>query len=132
MMKKIILLTMAVFVILLGITGCGGADSKNYSEDIQKIRNQTVGILQGKTFGDILDVALEDAEWSDDDNYSIESGAVMVTGKDVETGQQIEIIWLKKAKVASSNFEKMTKDGKSVGYSQFLSYLRSYEEQVKE
>lgn len=131
-MKKIILLTMAVFVILLGITGCGGADSKNYSEDIQKIRNQTVGILQGKTFGDILDVALEDAEWSDDDNYSIESGAVMVTGKDVETGQQIEIIWLKKAKVASSNFEKMTKDGKSVGYSQFLSYLRSYEEQVKE
>lgn len=122
-------------IILITLTGCGKNDSesnKNYSEDIQNIRNQTVGLLEGKTFGDILDVALEDAKWSEDDSYSLTSGAVIVEGKDKETGENIEIIWLKKAETASSNFEKMTKGDEEIGYSQFLSYLQDYAEQVEQ
>ena len=62
-MKRTLKLTciLILTIILITLTGCGKNDSesnKNYSEDIQNIRNQTVGLLEGKTFGDILDVGL--------------------------------------------------------------------------
>lgn len=123
-------ITITLIIILLVLTGCGNSGSKNYSEDIQNIRNQTVGLLNGKTFGEILDVALENAKWSENDNYSLQSGAVIVKGKDKNSGEEVEIVWLKKAEVASSNFEKMTKAGQEIGYSGFLSYLQDYEELV--
>ena len=134
-MKKILRLgCIAILAIMLiTLTGCGkddSASSKSYSEDIQNIRNQTVGLLNGKTFGEILDVALEDAKWSEDNNYSLTSGAVIVQGKDKESGENIKITWLKKAEEASSNFESMTKGNEEMGYSQFLSYLQDYEDQV--
>lgn len=125
-------ITIALIIMLLVLTGCDNSESKNYSEDIQNIRNQTVGLLNGKTFGAILDVALENAKWSENDNYSLKSGAVMVKGKDKNSGDEVEIIWLKKADEASSNFEKMTKGGEEIGYSQFLSYLQDYEDEVEE
>lgn len=119
-------------VMLITLTGCGNSENENYSEDIQNIRNQTVGLLNGKTFGAILDVALENSKWSENDNYSLTSGAVIVKGKDKNSGEDIEITWLKKAEEASSNFEKMTKGGEEIGYSQFLSYLQEYEDQVEQ
>ena len=119
-------------VMLITLTGCGNSENENYSEDIQNIRNQTVGLLNGKTFGAILDVALENAKWSEDDSYSLTSGAVKVEGKDKESGEDVEIIWLKEAQEAGSNFEKMTKGGEEIGYSAFLSYLQDYEDQVAE
>lgn len=134
MKQKILTVGCAILlaIMLITLTGCGGAGSTNYSEDIQTIRNQTVGLLNGKTFGAILDVALENAKWSEDDSYSLTSGAVKVEGKDKESGEDVEIIWLKEAQEAGSNFEKMTKGGEEIGYSEFLSYLQDYEDQVEE
>lgn len=134
MKQKILTVGCAILlaIMLITLTGCGGAGSTNYSEDIQTIRNQTVGLLNGKTFGAILDVALENAKWSEDDSYSLTSGAVKVEGKDKESGEDVEIIWLKEAQEAGSNFEKMTKGGEEIGYSEFLSYLQDYEDQIEE
>lgn len=124
--------TILLTIMLITLTGCGNSNNKNYSEDIQNVRNQTVGILNDKTFGAILDVALENEKWSENDNYSLKGGAVIVKGKDKNSGDDVEIVWLKKAKEASSNFEKMTKGGEEIGYSQFLSYLQEYEDSVKD
>ena len=57
--------TILLTIMLITLTGCGNSNNKNYSEDIQNVRNQTVGILNDKTFGAILDVALENEKWSE-------------------------------------------------------------------
>lgn len=132
MKKKILCLGViaALIAILFTLTGCG--DKKNekkqqeYTEAMMEVRNRAPGILNGKTIGEILDVALEDATWRKDTDYSILSGAVIVNGKDKKSGDEVELIWLTTVDSTESGFEKMTKGNERIGYSAFLDYLRDY------
>lgn len=132
MKKKILSLgVIAVLIAMLfTLTGCG--DKKNekkqqeYTEAMMEVRNRTAGILKGKTIGEILDVALEDATWKEDTDYSILSGAIIVKGKDKKSGDEVELIWLTTVDSTETGFEKMTKGNERIGYSAFLSYLCDY------
>ena len=129
--KTLSLGVIAILIIMLfALTGCGDNNSKNgkkeYTEAMMELRNYTVGVLNGKTVGEILDVALEDATWEENTNYSISSGAVIVEGKDKNSGDEVEIVWLTSVESGRVGFEKMTKGSEKIGYSAFLTYLQDY------
>lgn len=132
MKKKILSLgVIAVLVVMLiSLTGCGNNEGEKkqqeYTEAMIELRNYTVGVLDGKTVGEILDIALEDAIWEENTNYSIMSGAVIVKGKDKNSGDEVELIWLTKVESGRVGFEEMTKGDEKIGYSAFLTYLQGY------
>ena len=89
MYKKILLIALCG-ALLFGITGCGSNKTK-YTENMEDMRNITIGYLENNHLGELLDKAIEDASWEEDENYSSTSGAIIVTGKDKNTKDSVEL-----------------------------------------
>ena len=117
-MKKIMSLILGG-ILLLGVTGCG---NQQYSENIRKVRDefnpwqleteQTVGIL--------LDRALKEAKWEDNE------GVVTVTGKDNKTGEEIKVTF--EVKEDNIQFVNMERNNEDNDYFKFFEYIASYSE----
>lgn len=124
-MTKKILLVMLCGVLLFGITGCG-ASNKKYTDNMENMRSITIGYLDNDTLGELLDKAIEDASWEEDENFSLASGAIIVTGKDKNTKDNVELIWLTNPESAANGFESLKIDDTNRNYSEFLEYLKDY------
>ena len=123
-MKKI-LLCLLCGVLLFGVTGCGSNEPK-YTENMEEMRNITIGYLENNHLGELLDKAIEDASWEEDEKYSSTSGAIIVTGKDKNTKDSVELIWLTSPESGENGFESLKIDGTNKSYSEFLEYLKEY------
>jgi hypothetical protein len=139
MKKKILGIGIVAILIsmLVVLTGCGSETKNNkqknnepeYTDAIIEFRNSAVGALGDETFGSLLDKALENAKWTENEDYSfVDGGAIIITGNDKNTGDNVELIWLTKPVSGENGFEKMTKGNEDIGYSAFLSYLLEYED----
>ena len=117
-MKKIFLCLLCG-VLLLGV------DTK-YTDNMEEMRSITIGYLGDNTLGELLDNAIEDASWEEEDNYSSTSGAIIVTGKDKNTKDSIELVWLTNPDSAENGFESLKIDDIDRSYSEFLEYLKDY------
>ena len=136
-MKKRILNVLLIIVLLLGallaLTACGNEENSSssnskkveYTEGMMNLRNFDPLILEEHTAGELLDIALKNAKWEEDEKYSIDYTAVIVTGEDNKTGEKVEIIWNAEEE-SGTGFIKMTVGDEEYGYSQFLSYLGEY------
>lgn len=124
MYKKILLIALCG-ALLFGITGCGSNKTK-YTENMEDMRNITIGYLENNHLGELLDKAIEDASWEEDENYSSTSGAIIVTGKDKNTKDSVELVWLISPESGENGFESLKIDGTNKSYSEFLEYLKDY------
>lgn len=124
MIRKIIFVMVGLGM-LFSMTGCG-KKSTDYTSAIEEMRSYRIGYLENQTLGELLDIAIQDAKWVEDKDYSITSGAIVVTGKDKDTKDKVELIWLTNPDSAENGFESMTKNNSKLSYSEFLEYLKDY------
>lgn len=125
-MKKILGFILCGVMCCTLLTGCGN-ERVEYSENMKEMRSITIGYLDNNTLGSLLDKAIENADWEEDANYSVTTGAIIVTGTDKSTGDSIELIWLTNSDNSEENgFESFTIDNTNMSYSEFLEYLKGY------
>lgn len=143
MKKKIlsIVIIMVLGLMLITLTGCGDKNKDNYSEAMNEIRNTKFSALGDFTIGEYIDFALQDAKWTEDNNYSGDrgTGAIKVVGKDKDTGNEVEILWIQEIKNGSekeSNIDYIVIDGKkedndAMAYSKYIQYLSKYKSDLE-
>lgn len=124
-MRKKILFVVLCGVLLFGIAGCGSNNAK-YTDNMEEMRSITIGYLGDNTLGELLDKAIEGASWKEDENYSSTSGAIIITGKDKNTKDSVELVWLTSSESGENGFESLKIDGTNKSYSEFLEYLKDY------
>lgn len=136
-MKKLfsILVIGILSLVLVGCGSNGGSNEKfEFTEAMIEQRNHTIGLLGSHTVGEYLDYCVLDQKWSEDDSYITTdgSGAIILTGKDKNTGNDIEVRWYKKLTWGGclSNVFKFKNGDEEGGYQQYLSYLASYKEDL--
>ena len=119
-MKKILSLILCGFMCCTLLTGCGNEEVK-YSENMQEMRSITIGYLDNNSLGSLLDKAIENAKWEEDTDYSVTTGAIIITGTDKNTGDSIELVWLTDSDSSEENgFESLTINNTNLSYSEFL------------
>lgn len=136
-MKKVLSILLIIILMagmLFGLTACGDDDDSDsssrskkvtYTEGMMNLRNFDPLILEGHSAGELLDIALKNADWKEDDKYNIDYAAVIVTGKDKKTGEKVKIVWNAEEE-SGTGFITMTIGDEEKGYSSFLSYLGEY------
>ena len=131
-MKRKLLSILLIGVMVIGLTGCGKKVFE-YTENMKEMRSYTAGYIDNKTIGEVLDVAIVDAEWSETEKQGATvSGRIFVKGKDKKSGNNVELIWKTSLDMYDDNgFESFTKDGEELTYGQFLDYLKDYVDEVK-
>lgn len=129
MKKKILSLGVAVILIvmLVILTGCG-KKTVEYTENMKKMREYSAGYIDNKSIGEILDVAVVDADWQETAKEgATKSGKIIVKGKDKKTNVDIEITWLTtKGMYEDNGFDSFTKNGEKLTYGDLLDYLKDY------
>lgn len=136
-MKKI---SIIVIALLIFMTAC--SNSNSYSEDIKNIRDTKFAMLgEEYNVGDYLDYILNDAKWSEDDDYTGDrgTGMVKVTGIDKHNNKNIEIVWVKNtqnAREKESRIDYIMIDGKkedndAMAYSTYIQYLEKYKNDLE-
>ncbi len=137
-MKRKLTLVLFCSMVLIALTGCGKSDKpKEYSDSIKERRESTILLLgEDNTLGKYLDYCLTDSKWTEDDSYQGErgNGAVIVKGKDRKTEEPVEILWVKEVTQggAITPLEYLKIGEEEFGYSDFLSYLLDYQEEMEE
>ena len=129
MKKRILSLGVVVILIvmLVILTGCG-KKTVEYTENMKKMREYSAGYIDNKSIGEILDVAVVDADWQETAKEgATKSGKIIVKGKDKKTNVDIEIAWLTTKGIYEDNgFDSFTKNGEKLTYGDFLDYLKDY------
>lgn len=133
MKKRILSLGVVVILIvmLVILTGCG-KKTVEYTENMKKMREYSAGYIDNKSIGEILDVAVVDADWQETAKEgATKSGKIIVKGKDKKTNVDIEIAWLTTKGIYEDNgFDSFTKNGEKLTYGDFLDYLKDYVPEV--
>lgn len=129
MKKRILSLGVVVILIvmLVILTGCG-KKTVEYTENMKKMREYSAGYIDNKSIGEILDVAVVDADWQETAKEgATKSGKIIVKGKDKKTNVDIEITWLTtKGMYEDNGFDSFTKNGEKLTYGDLLDYLKDY------
>lgn len=129
-MKKKVLFIFICVLGLFAITGCGNEKKKNieYTDNMKEMRSYTAGYIDNKTIGEILDIAVVNADWKETSKEgATKSGKIIVMGKDKKTGVNIELTWLTtKGMYEDNGFDSFTKNGEKLTYGDFLDYLKDY------
>ncbi len=129
MKKKILSLGVIAILIamLVNLTGCG-KKTVEYTENMKKMREYTAGYIDNKSIGEILDIAIVDADWQETAKEgATKSGKIIVKGKDKKTNDDIELVWLTtKGMYEDNGFDSFTKKGEKLTYGDFLDYLKDY------
>lgn len=114
-MKKIKSLLIILFLIF--VTGCG---TKNYSENIIKVREKfNPWYLSSKTkAGEIYDKALNNIKWEEKDNI------VIVKGIDKKTRKEITVEY--EIKKNGIDMKKMTINGEEKSYAEWYKYMTGF------
>lgn len=133
MKNKILSLGVVVILIvmLVTLTGCG-KKTVEYTENMKKMREYTAGYIDNKSIGEILDIAIVDADWQETAKEgATKSGKIIVKGKDKKTNDDIELVWLTtKGMYEDNGFDSFTKNGEKLTYGDFLDYLKNYVPEV--
>ncbi len=132
MFKKIISLFLIV-VMVVSLTGCGNK-KQEYTENMKEMRGYTAGYLDNKSLGELLDIAIVNANWQETPKQgATKSGNIIVKGKDKNTKEDVELVWKTTLDMYESNgFISFTKDKEKLTYGEFLDYLKSYIKDEKE
>lgn len=127
-MKKRVILVFICMIGLLGLTGCGNQKTIEYTENMKEMRSYTAGYIDNKTIGEILDVAIVNADWQETAKQgATKSGKIIVKGKDKKTNEEVELTWLTtKSMYEDNGFDTFTKNGEKLTYGDFLDYLKEY------
>lgn len=129
MKKKVLLIFICVFG-LFTLVGCGNEKEKlvEYTENMKEMRSYTAGYIDNKTIGEILDVAIVNADWQETAKQgATKSGKIIVKGKDKKTNEEVELTWLTtKSMYEDNGFDTFTKNGEKLTYGDFLDYLKEY------
>lgn len=127
-MKKRLILVFICMIGLLGLTGCGNQKTIEYTENMKEMRSYTAGYIDNKTIGEILDVAIVNADWQETAKQgATKSGKIIVKGKDKKTNEEVELTWLTtKSMYEDNGFDTFTKNGEKLTYGDFLDYLKEY------
>ena len=129
MKKKVLLIFICVFG-LFTLVGCGNEKEKlvEYTENMKEMRSYTAGYIDNKTIGEILDVAIVNADWQETAKQgATKSGKIIVKGKDKKTNDEVELTWLTTKNMYEDNgFDTFTKNGEKLTYGDFLDYLKEY------
>lgn len=131
-MKKRLILVFICMIGLLGLTGCGNEKTIEYTENMKEMRSYTAGYIDNKTIGEILDVAIVNADWQETAKQgATKSGKIIVKGKDKKTNDEVELTWLTtKSMYEDNGFDTFTKNGKKLTYGDFLDYLKEYVDEI--
>ena len=137
--KVIFILIFILIATVFTLTGCGddeggssGKKSKSYSEKIKAVRDCESNTT-GQKYGDTLDYALKDYEWTEDVR-SVYTTYVTVTGKDKESGEKIEITWEVTDPGGNDyniSFYSFTRDGEKKDAFSASAYVREYGQELK-
>ena len=119
-------------IMLITLTACGKNSSITYSELTNVVRNATTNV--GPTIGESFDNALSNAEWTETmrSTYITE---VKVSGKDKESGEEIEIIWEVTSPGGDDHnyqLKSYTRNGTSKDVLSAGAYLRECAQKVKD
>ena len=127
-MKKRLILVFICMIGLLGLTGCGNEKTIEYTENMKEMRSYTAGYIDNKTIGEILDIAIVNADWQETAKQgATKSGKIIVKGKDKKTNDEVELTWLTTKNMYEDNgFDTFTKNGEKLTYGDFLDYLKEY------
>lgn len=127
-MKKRLIVVFICMIGLLGLTGCGNQKTIEYTENMKEMRSYTAGYIDNKTIGEILDVAIVNADWQETAKQgATKSGKIIVKGKDKKTNEEVELTWLTtKSMYEDNGFDTFTKNGEKLTYGDFLDYLKEY------
>lgn len=127
-MKKRLILVFICMIGLLGLTGCGNEKTIEYTENMKEMRSYSAGYIDNKTIGEILDVAIVNADWQETAKQgATKSGKIIVKGKDKKTNDEVELTWLTTKNMYEDNgFDTFTKNGEKLTYGDFLDYLKEY------
>lgn len=127
-MKKRLILVLICIIGLLGLTGCGNKKTIEYTENMKEMRSYTAGYIDNKTIGELLDVAIVNADWQETAKQgATKSGKIIVKGKDKKTNEEVELTWLTTKNMYEDNgFDTFTKNGEKLTYGDFLDYLKKY------
>ena len=63
-MKNKIILGLVVIITMFSLTGCG-KKTIEYTENMKDMRSYTAGYIDNKTLGELLDIAIIDADWQE-------------------------------------------------------------------
>ncbi len=131
-MKKRLILVFICMIGLLGLTGCGNEKTIEYTENMKEMRSYTAGYIDNKTIGEILDVAIVNADWQETAKQgATKSGKIIVKGKDKKTNDEVELTWLTtKSMYEDNGFDTFTKNGEKLTYGDFLDYLKEYVDEI--
>lgn len=126
-MKNKIILGLVVIITMFSLTGCG-KKTIEYTENMKDMRSYTAGYIDNKTLGELLDIAIIDADWQETAKQgATKSGKIIVTGKDRNTKAEVELVWKTTLDMYEDNgFDSFKKDGETLTYGDFLDYLKSY------
>lgn len=129
-MKKIwSILLIGMLAILL--TGCGSKKTKEFTENMKEMRSYTAGYIDNKSLGEVLDIAIIDADWQETPQEgATKSGKIIVTGKDKNTKVDVKLTWnTTKGMYEDNGFDTFNRNGEDLTYGDFLDYLKSYVEE---
>ena len=127
-MKKRLILVFICMIGLLGLTGCGNKKTIEYTENMKEMRSYTAGYIDNKTIGEILDIAIVNADWQETAKQgATKSGKIIVKVKYKKTNDEVELTWLTTKNMYEDNgFDTFTKNGEKLTYGDFLDYLKEY------
>lgn len=127
MIKKLICL-FSIIVMITCLTGCGENKKQEYTENMKEMRSYTAGYIDNKSLGEVLDIAITDANWQETSKQgATKSGKIIVKGKDKNTKEDVELVWKTTLDMYESNgFVSFTKNEENLTYGEFLDYLKSY------
>lgn len=144
-MKKKILLFILCGAMVFTLVGCGNStngSSKKYTDAMNKIRNTKFEMLgEDYNVGNYIDYAIPNAKWSEDDNYVGDrgTGAVKVVGNDKNTGNEVEIVWIKniengvkrESSIDYIVLNGVKEDDDAMAYSNYILYLENYKNDLE-
>lgn len=144
-MKKKLLSILLIGILVIGLTGCGNSSNKGsneYTDAMNKIRNTKFEMLGEKyNIGNYIDYAIPNAKWSEDDNYVGDrgNGAVKVVGNDKNTGNEVEIVWIKniengvkrESSIDYIVLNGVKEDDDAMAYSNYILYLENYKNDLE-
>ena len=131
-MKKRLILVFICMIGLLGLTEKKKKKTIEYTENMKEMRSYTAGYIDNKTIGEILDVAIVNADWQETAKQgATKSGKIIVKGKDKKTNDEVELTWLTtKSMYEDNGFDTFTKNGEKLTYGDFLDYLKEYVDEI--
>lgn len=129
-MKKILSILL-IGMLAITLTGCGSKKVQEFTENMKEMRSYTAGYIDNKSLGEVLDIAIIDADWQETPQEgATKSGKIIVTGKDKNTNVDVKLTWnTTKGMYEDNGFDTFTKNGEGLTYGDFLDYLKSYVEE---